>query len=105
MRFLNILTDNIIKLKIDGFEISLPHPANYALHKLIISQRRQGSKNWKSQKDIDTSVEILRVLDSKGETETVKKVFDSLPQKWQKKILSALEEIDEKNLLIAAFEK
>lgn len=100
LRFLNLLTANIIKLEVDNIEISLPHPANYALHKLIVSQRRQGNKNWKSKKDIDAATEILKALENKGETKTIKTVFLSLPQKWQNKILSVVENLIEKDQII-----
>ena len=40
LRFLDFLTDNTIKVRVDNFNITLPHPANFALHKLIIFQRR-----------------------------------------------------------------
>ena len=40
LRFLNFLSANTIKVEIEDFCVILPHPANFALHKLIIFQRR-----------------------------------------------------------------
>ena len=40
LRFLSFLSGNTIKVKIENFYVTLPHPVNFALHKLIIFQRR-----------------------------------------------------------------
>lgn len=97
LRFLNLLTENTIKIKIENFSIILPHPVNFALHKLIIFQRRQ--KEDKAIKDRNTAIEILKALINKGETDTIRKVFNSLIAKWQKKVLKGLEETGENKIL------
>ncbi len=103
LRFLSLLTDNVIKAKVEDFEVSLPHPANFALHKLLIFQRRL--KEDKAIKDRNAAVEILKALITKGEAVTIKHVFNSMLPKWQKKVIKGLEEAKEKdilNLLVAA---
>lgn len=103
LRFLSFLSQNTIKIKVEDFYITLPHPANFALHKLIIFQRRL--KEDKALKDRNTAIEILKTLISQGETSAIKKVFDSVPQKWQKKIIKGLKEVDGKEILnIITFE-
>lgn len=97
LRFSNLLTDNVIKIKVENFNISVPHPANFALHKLIIFQRR--SKEDKATKDRNAAIEILRALINKGEAVTIKRVFNSMIPKWQKKVLKGLEETKEKEIL------
>ncbi len=97
LRFLSLLTDNIIKIKVEDFNISMPHPANFALHKLIIFQRR--FKEDKAIKDRNTAVDILKALINKDEEENLKQVFNSMIPKWQKKVLKGLEEIKEKEIL------
>ena len=97
LRFLNLLTDNIIKIKVENFNISLPHPANFALHKLIISQRRP--KKDKAAKDRNAAIGILKALINKGESRVIRRSFDSLLPKWQKKIIKVLEETKEKYIL------
>ena len=49
LRFLSFLTKNTIRVNIDDFYVTLPHPANFALHKLIVFQRRP--KEEKAVKD------------------------------------------------------
>ena len=97
LRFLDLLTQDTVKLKIDGIEVRLPHPANFALQKLIISQRRAIEE--KRKKDKDSAIKILRALISKDEATTVRRVFDSLDPKWQKKVMTGLEEAKEGDVL------
>lgn len=104
LRFLSLLIDNIIKVKVEDFNVFLPHTANFALHKLIIFQRR--FKEEKAIKDRNTAVEILKALINKGEAEIIRQVFTSLLPKWQKKIIHGLGEIKGKeiiNILIGGY--
>jgi len=97
LRFLSLLIDNVIKVKVEDFEVLLPHPANFALHKLIIFQRR--FKEEKAIKDRNSAIEILKALINKGETNTIRRVFGSLLPKWQKKVIKGLEEAKEREIL------
>ncbi len=97
LRFLDFLSENIIKVKIEDFYLNLPHPANFALQKLIISRRR--SKEDKAIKDRNIALEILKALINKGEVNIIRQVFRSMPGKWQTKIIRGLEETKEKEIL------
>lgn len=97
LRFLNFLSSNTIRVKIENFYLTLPHPANFALHKLIIFQRR--IKVEKALKDRKAAIEILNALVNKGESRIIKKVFNSVLEKWQKKIIRGLDETKEKKIL------
>ncbi|MBU1912537.1 MAG: nucleotidyltransferase domain-containing protein [Candidatus Omnitrophica bacterium] len=96
LRFLSFLTDNVIRVKVEDFYINVPHPANFALHKLIIFSRR--AKEDKALKDKNTAIEILKALFNKGEVRIVKSIFNSMLQKWQKKILDNLDSIGEQEI-------
>lgn len=97
LRFLDFLAQNKIEVEIENFSITLPHPIYYALHKLIIGHRRQ--KKDKAIKDRQSGIDILNALIQKGETDAIKKVFDSMPSKWQSKIKISLEKAQEARLL------
>ena len=97
LRFLDLLILDTIKVKIEGIEINLPHPANFALHKLIIFQRR--TKEEKIIKDRNAAIEILKALIAKGEAAIIKHVFNSMIPKWQKKVIKGLEEAKERDIL------
>jgi len=97
LRFLSFLSGNTIKVKIENFYVTLPHPVNFALHKLIIFQRRL--KEEKAIKDRNTAIEILKALINKGEAAHLKQTFSSMIPKWQKKVIKGLEEAKEKEIL------
>lgn len=99
LRFLSFLSAKTIRVKVEDFSVTLPHPANFALHKLIIFQRR--SKEEKALKDRNTALEILRALINKGEASTIKQVFSAVPQKWQNKINRGLRKTEERDILTA----
>ncbi len=97
LRFLNFLSSNTIKVKIEDFYVILSHPANFALHKLIIFQRRL--RQDKAVKDKNIALEILKSLVDKGESSIIKQVFNSIPQKWRKKVIKGLEKTKERDIL------
>lgn len=94
LRFLSFLSSNTIKVKVEDFFVTLPHPVNFALHKLIIFQRRL--KEEKAIKDRNTAIEILKALINKGDMAILKPAFNSMLPKWQKKVIKGLEEVKEK---------
>jgi len=97
LRFLSFLSSNTIKVKIEDFHVTLPHPANFALHKLIIFQRRL--KQDKAVKDRNIAIEILKSLIDKGESSIIKQVFNSIPKKWQAKVIKGLNKSEDKDIL------
>ncbi|HBQ20998.1 MAG: hypothetical protein A2Z91_09090 [Deltaproteobacteria bacterium GWA2_38_16] len=97
LRFLDFLAQHTIEVEIENFVITLPHPIYYALHKLIIVHRRQ--KEDKAIKDRQSGIDILNALIHNDEIDEVKKVFNSIPKKWQNKIKSSLEKAEESHLL------
>ena len=102
LRFLSFLSANTITVKVEDFHIRMPHPANFALHKLIIFQRRQ--KKDKAQKDRDTALRILKALIEKGEARNIRQVFDSVPKKWRNKILRGLNESEDADIIAVLVE-
>jgi hypothetical protein len=97
LRFLSFLSAKTIKVKVENFHVTLPHPANFALHKLIIFQRRL--KQDKAVKDRNIAIEILKSLIEKGESSIVKDVFDSVPKKWQARVIRGLSKSEDKDIL------
>ncbi len=97
LRFLSFLSVNTIKVRAEDFYVTLPHPANFALHKLIIFQRRL--KQDKAVKDRNIAIEILKSLIDKGESSVIKQVFDSIPKKWQARVIKGLSKSEDKDIL------
>lgn len=97
LRFLELLNRNTIKTDVEGVIVPLPHPVNFALHKLILLQRRSDPE--KTLKDKEAALKILKALVAKGESETIIAVLNTLPQKWQKRILEGLQGAEEREML------
>jgi len=97
LRFLDFLIENSMKFKIDKLMLNLPHPAAFALHKLIISSRR--IREEKRLKERQEAIRILNCLVAKGEERIIKKLFDSMPRRWKSKVIKALESYEEKNII------
>jgi hypothetical protein len=84
LRYVDLLSDNPIKVMVDDFYLTLPHPANFALQKLLISGRR--TDRDKGKKDKDMALEVLRAIIANGDVKPIEKTFGSLPEKWKKSI-------------------
>lgn len=97
LRYLNLLIQNVIQADIDGIFLNLPHPAIFAFHKLIVSQLRR--KKDKALKDEREALEILRALVVKNEKAVIRKHFDAILPKWQKKIIKALRDLDKDEII------
>jgi hypothetical protein len=65
MRFLEYLLedcqDAVIPFR-SGIFVNVPNPARFALHKLVVSQRRPVAQQIKARKDIQQATELLGVL-------------------------------------------
>ncbi|MFC1708761.1 GSU2403 family nucleotidyltransferase fold protein [Candidatus Omnitrophota bacterium] len=97
LRYLNLLTKDIIHAEIEGVKVALPHPVIFAFHKLIVAQIRK--EKHKKIKDEADARKVLKALLDKGESAIIKMQFSSMLPKWQKKVLRGLNEIEESELL------
>jgi hypothetical protein len=88
LRFLDYLLQNTIRIEAEGLKIKVPHPAAFALHKLIISTRR--TKEEKLLKDRKESLAILTALVRKGDAGEIRKMFEKMPAGWRKRVLDVL---------------
>jgi hypothetical protein len=65
LRFLEFLLEDVqpaVVVARAGILLNIPSPARYALHKLVISQRREAGKHLKSKKDIGQAEQLLSIL-------------------------------------------
>lgn len=88
LRYVSLLSDDTIKIRDHGLELTLPHPINYALQKLIISGRRADKE--KAVKDRLQAVEILRELVARGEGRRARVKYRGLRAGWRRAVLAAL---------------
>ena len=97
LRFLDLLADNSIRIRIENFYLKVPHPAAFALHKLIVSKRR--TRQDKKDKDITQALNVLNALIEKHEENSIRNLFKHLIPKWQKKVRQTLQEIEADRIL------
>jgi len=96
LRFLDFLVTDAIRVRFYDLAVRVPHPANFALHKLIIASRRQSDKG---ERDRSQAVQVLQALIKAGEEATIRARFSKAPAKWQTCIRKSLAEIKEDNIL------
>lgn len=85
LRFVDILFKNPVMVKEEGIKISIPNPAAFAVHKILISVRRK--KPEKKHKDLEQALHVLEAIDL-GE---VKHIYHTLPKTWRRSILGSLQ--------------
>ena len=79
-----------------GLKIKVPHPVYFAIHKLIISQRRQ-KKSDKKLRDVRQALEVMKVLIQRGEKQKLADAITTLTKKQKGYISKALQSIEAKN--------
>lgn len=89
LRFMDILAGNTIRAAFEGIPITIPHPAVFCLHKLLISSRRATPD--KMQKDRRDALLVLSMLKQRGDIELFRSIFASFHKNWKKIVLDALE--------------
>ena len=88
LRFLDFLARSTITAKVEGISVMLPHPANFALHKLVVLSRRPGPE--KQAKDKEAAMRVLEALIDKGKADSIREAFGAMPRRWQVKIRKRL---------------
>ncbi|MCD4784104.1 MAG: nucleotidyltransferase domain-containing protein [Candidatus Eremiobacteraeota bacterium] len=93
LRWLNLLEEEVITVDYKGMQVKVPHPARFAVHKLIISQRRIG-RNPKVKKDIHQGIEVARMLIEMGQAGKLNEIIGGLSLKQKKLVRKALAGVD-----------
>ena len=89
-RIMDIANESAIPLEYEGITLRVPHPAAFALHKLIIVPRRKVKA--KASRDIATAVEILNLLIGTHDVKPVERLLRMFPKTWKKTIYRVLEQ-------------
>lgn len=89
LHFLNIPLSYNFKYKFRDIEIRIPEPEAFALHKLIVSQRR--NEQAKREKDIAAAQGLLEYFEDKeSHVKRLHQIFNEFPAGWRKKVNEAL---------------
>ena len=88
LRFMDALSHNPIQLFFDDVAVTLPHPADFALNKLLVAGRR--TVLGKAEKDRTQAVALLNALNANGEFEMARTAYASMPKGWKNTIWQEL---------------
>ena len=95
MRFLEYLLDDsqdaVIPFR-SGVLVNVPNPARFALHKLVVSQRRPVAQQTKVNKDIQQAEALLAVLleDRPGDVWIALEAAQGMPGKYQQQLAEGM---------------
>ncbi|MFC1461052.1 GSU2403 family nucleotidyltransferase fold protein [Verrucomicrobiota bacterium] len=97
LRFMDALARNPIQMRFDDTTVTVPHPVDFALHKLLIAGRRK--EKAKAEKDRSQATALLNALNDSGEIKTVRTVYCAMPNSWRKTIKKELLALGEEQLV------
>jgi hypothetical protein len=99
IRFVEFFSQDIIIPKVSSVKVPLPHPANFALHKLLVMGKRY--KAEKHIKDKDAPIRILITLIDSKQSNTIRNAFQAMPKRWQRIVKKQLTNMTEKEVFEA----
>ncbi len=104
VRFLDFVLDDLqpaVILAKAGILINVPAPARYALHKLVISQRRPAAMQTKTKKDIDQADQLLTILfrDRPGDLRLAWTAAMRQPGKFQVQLRAGIKKLSPDNIV------
>lgn len=97
LRCMDIPFRNPIEAIFGDVKVKIPHPADFALHKLLIAGRRK--KAEKTEKDINQAISVLAALRDCKQGEGILDSYLAMPKTWQKTIYNKLLEIEDESLI------
>ena len=87
LRFVSLLLQHPISVRERGVKVTLPNPAVFCLHKLLISTRRKRPES--RIKDVEQALHVAPIV----RLADLKRIYLELPASWRRKILYALERV------------
>jgi hypothetical protein len=97
LRLIDLLTQNSIQAAFGDVSVTIPHPANFALQKLLIARRR--TRQEKAEKDRIQAVALLHALQEIGEMGSAAELCRTMSKARQRVIRRELTTLDERDLL------
>jgi len=97
LRFSGILERDTIIVDFSGLKVTLPHPVNFGLHKIIVSSRRTNAD--KKAKDIEAGLEVLRLCVDNMDTPRIVELFGNFSRKQRKNVIQSLESNEAEDIL------
>lgn len=93
LRYMSLLSQHPIAVHVrEGLTVRLPHPAAFALHKLIMSQRRRDRS--KRRKDLKQALQVMDLLVRHKGRGKLAGIYGTLPKGWQGDIKAAMKKFE-----------
>lgn len=89
LRYMDVALMKPITLKFEGIAVRVPHPACFALHKLLVAPRRK--EEFKRERDVEIGVQLLTLLLNRKDQDVFKDVLNQFPQAWRRTVFHVLE--------------
>lgn len=87
LRYLDLSLKDTVTVTFRGIPLRLPHPVRFALHKLIVAERRGKDK---AENDRAQAIMVLQAVRETDEADLIPEVYSALPARWRKTIRSSL---------------
>jgi hypothetical protein len=88
LRFLDVALMKTIHLHFEDVPVTVPHPAAFALHKLLVAPRRKNAE--KKQKDIAAAMAILDLVEKQDDWAVALDLMKRFPRSWKRTVLTTL---------------
>ena len=100
VRFLDYILEDVQPAAVtvrNGILVNVPAPARFALHKLVVSQRRAPAFETKAKKDVVQAQAVLDVLleDRPGDILVAAEAAEKMPRKFISQLRAGLERVEE----------
>ena len=105
LHFLNFLIAEPIQavaLYLDGILVQVPRPERYAIHKLILAQRRYKANRIKARKDLDQARDLIEIMavDRPDDLEDAYLTAMEIGPAWREALSKSLKSRDEIRTLV-----
>lgn len=88
LRFMDIASMLTVRLYFGNVPVIAPHPAAFALHKLLVAHRRRNVE--KKRRDLDSAVLVLALLNKRRDMQIARDLLAKFPRTWKRSILATL---------------
>jgi len=93
IRYLSFLVKDVMTIEYKGLSVKVPHPANFAVHKLMISIERKDPE--KARKDREQALATWNMVVELGDKERLITLCSGLSKKQRKSVKAALTIVNE----------
>lgn len=97
LRFLGLLERDTIVVRVSGLEVTIPHPVNFGLTKILVSSKRTNAE--KQNKDLEAGLELLRMCIKRRDERRLIDLFRSISKNQQRMIARSFKQRKAEDLL------